>query len=86
MRLRFLSWVLNFLRYSYPRSLELDALVWIEEPPTLLKACDDKEVLREDRTLSQLEFNHICSTMEPKASKFKDRISFKLDKNLSLII
>ena len=33
--------------------------------------------------LSPLDFSHICSTIEAKASKFKDRISNKLDKKFN---
>ena len=34
-------------------------------------------------TLSPLDFVHICSTIESKALKSKDRISFKLDKKFN---
>ena len=34
-------------------------------------------------TLSPLDFAHVCSTIESKASKYKDRISFKLDKKFN---
>ena len=33
--------------------------------------------------LSPLDFSHICSTIEAKASKFKDRIFNKLEKKLN---
>lgn len=33
--------------------------------------------------LSPLDFCHVCSTIEAKASKSKDRISFKLDKKFN---
>ena len=34
-------------------------------------------------TLSPLDFAHVCCTIESKASKHKDRISFKLDKKFN---
>ena len=34
-------------------------------------------------SLSPLDFSHVCSTIESKASKFKDRISHKLDKKFN---